>query len=265
MKVVLIGAGRLATNMALALQCAHHEIVGIMSLHESSCRQLAERVGCFWTTNMEQLRSDADLYVIAVSDHAVPEVVNALGRIVPHAFVVHTAGSLSMEVYKNSPIKHFGIFYPLQTFSKGRVVDFHLLTCFVEADGASSLNVLKNLAQSLGSRVFELSSSDRRYLHLAAVFACNFSNHCYAIAGEILKHCGVPFDVLLPLIDETAGKVHEMSPHDAQTGPAVRFDENVLSSQKTLLSHDFDYLDIYSLLSSDIQKMKKSCDEYDKL
>lgn len=257
MKIALIGAGRLATNLAFALQSAHHEVVGVMSRREISSRRLAEVVGCTWTTDLEDLQRDADIYVVAVSDNAVPNVVNLLGKIVSEKLVVHTAGSLSIDIFKNSGLKHFGVFYPMQTFSKERKVDFHTVSCFVEACDACSLKLLKLLAASLGSPVYELSSSDRCYLHLAAVMACNFSNHCYAMAEDVLKHCGIPFKVLLPLIDETVLKIHSMSAEDAQTGPAVRGDCSVVGAQEALLEGNSDYKEIYTLMSRDIQNMRK--------
>jgi len=263
MKIVFIGAGRLATNMAFALQRAHHEVVGIMSRTEVSSRRLAEAVGCSWTTVIEDLRRDADIYIVAVSDNAVPTIVHLLGKIVPTALVVHTAGSLSMDVFKNSGLKHFGVFYPMQTFSKERRVDFHTVSCFVEACDVFSLKVLKSLAESLGSPVYELSSSDRRYLHLAAVIACNFSNHCYVMAADVLNRCGIPFKVLLPLIDETVLKIHGMSAEDAQTGPAARGDNLVLSAQKALLADQPDYKEIYTLMSENIQNTRKKRDRID--
>ncbi|MFA6873888.1 MAG: DUF2520 domain-containing protein [Bacteroidaceae bacterium] len=257
MKISLIGAGRLATNLAFALKSARHEVVSVLSRSEISSRRLAETVGCAWTTDFRTLRRDADVYVVAVSDDAVTDVVNLLGQVVPDALVVHTAGSLSMDVFKNSGLKHFGVFYPMQTFSKERKVDFHTVSCFVEACDVCSLESLKLLAESLGCLVYELNSSDRRYLHLAAVIACNFSNHCYAMAEDVLKQCGIPFKVLLPLIDETVLKIHRMSAKDAQTGPAVRNDSNVICAQESLLEGNPDYKEIYTLMSHNIQKIRE--------
>ena len=143
----------------------------------------------------------------------------------------------------------------MQSFSKERRVDYAEIPVFIEAGDADSLAVIHNLAASVSSHVRELSTEDRKYLHLAAVFACNFTNHCYAMSAEILEQHGVPFDVMLPLIDETASKVHELHPKEAQTGPAVRYDENVINMQSALL--DGTMKSVYDLLSKSIHSFEQ--------
>ena len=147
-----------------------------------------------------------------------------------------------------------GVIYPMQTFSKERPVDFSQIPVFIEANTPAALSVARSLAQSVSTRVTELSSDQRRYLHLSAVFACNFANHCYALAAQILEQHGLSFDVMLPLIDETAAKVHTMHPADAQTGPAVRFDENVINAHLQLLDVQPRLQEVYSLLSCSIHQ-----------
>ena len=117
--------------------------------------------------------------------------------------------------------------------------------------------LLTTLAQSVTRRVYPLSTADRKYLHLSAVWACNFVNHCYDIAAGILAAHHLPFDVMLPLIDETARKVHSLSPHDAQTGPAVRYDENVIAAQSALMADDPELQQLYELLSKSIHRQAK--------
>ena len=140
----------------------------------------------------------------------------------------------------------------MQTFSKQRIVDFKVISCFIEASDVLAKSILQQLCDSISDRVYELSSDNRKYLHLAAVFACNFVNHCYEISSGILNKNDIPFDVMLPLIDETAKKVHEMKPKDAQTGPAVRYDENVISRQMQLLNGTPLNKEIYQLMSKSI-------------
>lgn len=158
---------------------------------------------------------------------------------------------MSVDIFKGHA-KHYGVLYPMQTFSKQRIVDFKVIPCFIEASDVSAKSILQQLCDSISDRVYELSSDNRKYLHLAAVFACNFVNHCYEISSGILNKNDIPFDVMLPLIDETAKKVHEMKPKDAQTGPAVRYDENVISRQMQLLNGTPLNKEIYQLMSKSI-------------
>ncbi len=231
MKVVLIGRGRLATNLLAALQQAGHEVVSINS------------------RTLEGLPLEADAFIVAVKDSALEEVIRRATKGREQQLFLHTAGSMPMSLFEGHTSR-YGVFYPMQTFSKERLVDFAEIPIFIEgADPA-----IRPLAESISRRVYELSTEARKYLHLSAVFACNFVNHCYALSAELLEQHGLPFDVMLPLIDETARKVHELHPHDAQTGPAVRYDENVIRMQSALLADNPELQQIYELLSLDIHR-----------
>ena len=231
MKVVLIGRGRLATNLLAALQQAGHEVVSINS------------------RTLEGLPLEADAFIVAVKDSALEEVVRRATKGREQQLFLHTAGSMPMSLFEGHTSR-YGVFYPMQTFSKERLVDFAEIPIFIEgADPA-----IRPLAESISRRVYELTTEARKYLHLSAVFACNFVNHCYALSAELLEQHGLPFDVMLPLIDETARKVHELHPHDAQTGPAVRYDENVIRMQSALLADNPELQQIYELLSLDIHR-----------
>ena len=233
-KVVLIGRGRLATNLLAALQQAGHEVVSINS------------------RTLEGLPLEADAFIVAVKDSALEEVIRRATKGREQQLFLHTAGSMPMSLFEGHTSR-YGVFYPMQTFSKERLVDFAEIPVFIEgADPA-----IRPLAESISRRVYELSTEARKYLHLSAVFACNFVNHCYALSAELLEQHGLPFDVMLPLIDETARKVHELHPHDAQTGPAVRYDENVIRMQSALLADNPELQQIYELLSLDIHR--KAC------
>lgn len=146
--------------------------------------------------------------------------------------------------------RHYGVFYPMQTFSKSRELDFSEIPCFVEASDELTQRAIRHLG-TVSKRLIPLSSADRKYVHLAAVFACNFSNHCYSLAAQVLEPHGIPFDVMLPLIDETARKVHQLSPREAQTGPAVRYDENVIAAQMALIEQP-KAREIYELMTHSI-------------
>lgn len=233
MNVAMIGRGRVATHMSKALLKAGHGVVSVNS------------------RTLEELPQDADVYIIAVKDSALQDVIRQLTNLLKTKndapLIVHTAGSMPLSVFEGYT-ENGGVFYPMQTFSMEREVDFREIPLFIEGKDKR----IRELAESISEHVYELSSDDRKYLHLAAVFACNFTNHCYTLAAEVLEKKGLPFDVMLPLVDETARKVHELHPHEAQTGPAVRGDENVMNAQAALL--DGRNKDIYELLSKSIQE-----------
>ena len=271
MKIVLIGAGNLATHLGKALHAAGHDMVQVFSRTMQSAETLASLLDAEPLTDIAQVRDDADVYIFSVKDSALVQLVaqlcrheadglgdegavNALRKAKKgeHERVfLHTAGSMPMSVFKGMA-QHYGVLYPMQTFSKQREVDFSIIPCFVEANDEFAQKQIEGLAREISGRVYQLSSEDRKYLHLSAVFACNFANHCYAISQELLEEHGIPFDVMLPLINETAAKVHEMKPKDAQTGPAVRYDENVIGKQSKLLENHPHFKKVYDSMSKSI-------------
>lgn len=253
MKIVFVGAGRLATNFSLALSKAGHQITAVYSRTMASADRLARLAHSEATDNIDALPREADAFIISVKDDVLASVANRLAVGRQDQVFLHTSGSVAMAAA--GAVNHHGVVYPLQTFSKDRPVDFSCVPFFIEASDPVAHEAALSIATSLSSRVQVLSSADRRRLHLAAVFACNFSNHCYALAAEVLDRCGLAFDVLLPLIDETTAKVHHMSPRDAQTGPAVRYDENVIRAHEQLLAGEPQLLAVYSELSRSIHQL----------
>ena len=256
MKVVLIGAGRLATNMGKALYAAGHEVAQVFSRTQSSASVLASVLNSVAVTQLYDVVNDADVYVVALKDDALEALLPDICRGKSDAVVLHTAGSMPMDVFKPYA-NHYGVLYPMQTFSKEKELDFSKIPCFIEANDDQSLQLIRALAESISGRIYEMSSDDRRYLHLAAVFACNFANHCYALSAEILAQHGVPFDVMLPLINETARKVHVLSPVKAQTGPAVRYDERIIKKQAELLRDNPPVKELYELMSQSIHRIMR--------
>ena len=254
MKIILIGAGNLATHLGKAIFAAGHDVVQVFSRTMQSATALASEVGAQPVSDISAVRADADLYVVSVKDSALAELVPALCKGKETKVFLHTAGSIPMDVFRGMAL-HYGVLYPMQTFSKQREVDFSQIPCFIEANDEHALQQIGDVAHQVSSRVYHLASEDRKYLHLSAVFACNFVNHCYALSQEILKDHGIPFDVMLPLIDETAAKVHELDPKEAQTGPAVRYDENVLRAQGALLKSNPQMKEIYDRMSMSIHKL----------
>lgn len=230
-RTVLIGNGNVATHLGAALEAAGHDVV-----------RAGGRVRTL------PIPKDAELYIIAVTDSVIAQVASEIGEV--DGVVVHTAGSVPMTVL---PQKRRGVLYPLQTFSKDRKIDMAKVPFFVESD--TDLDLLKEVASSLSGTVYEMDSEKRKHLHLAAVFCCNFTNRLYAMAAELVGRQGIPFEALLPLIDETAAKVHELHPRQAQTGPAVRWNVEVMEAQKAMLE-DGTYRQIYELMSKSIHDDK---------
>ena len=254
MKIVLIGAGNLSTHLGKALHAAGHDMVQVFSRTMLSAETLASLLDAEPLTNMAQVRDDADVYIFLVKDSALEQLISQLCGGEKKVFL-HTAGSMPMSVFRGKAL-HYGVLYPMQTFSKQREVDFSIIPCFIEANDEFALKQIEGLAGQISHRVFQLSSEDRKYLHLSAVFACNFANHCYAASQELLQQHGIPFDVMLPLIDETAAKVHGMTPKEAQTGPAVRYDENVIDKQIQLLENQPYFQKIYDCMSKSIHELE---------
>ena len=250
MKIVFIGAGNLATRLSLAMQRVGMQIGQVYSHTEASARQLATRLGCPWTNDLSALQEDGDLYVFSLKDTVLSDVIS---KVKPNnGMWVHTAGSMPMSVFEGYA-QRFGVLYPLQTFSKGRNVNFDVIPIFLEANTDKNADYLKNIASALSENVRFMSSEKRRSLHLAAVFACNYTNHIYTLSYKLLENESIPADVLLPLIDETVSKIHSMPPAVAQTGPAIRYDENVINKHLAMLD-DPDMQAIYRLLSQSIHK-----------
>ena len=250
-RVVFIGAGNLATRLSLEMRRAGMEIRQVYSRADTHARELAERLACAWTTAPEAIVSDADLYLFALKDSALREVIE---RVRPNGGLwVHTAGSMPMSVFEGCA-ERYGVLYPLQTFSKEREVDFRRIPFFLEANLEEDKEILEQLSRAVSRDVRFLPSEKRRHLHLGAVFACNFVNHIYALADDILREEGIPFEVLLPLIDETAAKVHRLTPREAQTGPAIRYDENVINKHLAMLDKMPELKALYETLSRSIYK-----------
>lgn len=250
MKIVLIGSGNVGTHVAAALNGAGHTIVQVYSRTLENARLLAEKTDALFTNDIGNIIPDADVYIFSVKDDALPRLLASMPE--TGGIWLHTAGSLPVDVFRGVH-ENAGVLYPLQTFSKNRSIDFSKIPLFIEAVNERSKEIVEALAKSLSENVRYLSGEKRVYLHLAAVFACNFTNHMYTLAADVLRLNDLLFDVLLPLIAETAAKVKEMAPCEAQTGPAVRFDEKIIDKQLQLIEDD-QHRKIYRLISESIHK-----------
>lgn len=231
MNIVIIGQGNVATNLDYAFRKK-----GIV------CEMVSSREG------LDELPL-ANVYIYAVKDEALAEVVAQVkGK--ERAMHLHTSGSMPISVFGDDK-PHAGIFYPFQTFSKACLIeDFSTVPIFFEARGIDDISAVYSLALSITSHVYETTQHDRERLHVAGVFTNNFTNLMYTMAAELLQNTHIPFKALLPLIDETAKKIHTLAPRDAQTGPARRGDENVMRHHLSLLGNG--QQKVYQLLSEEI-------------
>lgn len=257
-RIVMIGAGNLATQLAKALLEKGIQIQQVYSRKSESAKVLAEKIGTQFTTNLNAIVPDADLYIIAVKDSAIPEVLENL-NLKNNPLIVHTAGSVSMSVLEDFS-SNYGVFYPLQTFSKTRDINFETIPICIEASHPSVLMKLEQLAQKISRSVNQINSEERKTLHLAAVFVNNFVNHLYAIGAEILHDKKLDFDLLRPLIRETAEKIEQLTPFEAQTGPAKRNDQSIISAQLKMLNDQAEFQKIYSFATESIFRLQQKHD-----
>lgn len=239
MNIAIIGKGRVATHLSQALASAGHDITM-----------------CGGRKRIQSVPDASDVVILAIKDDAIAQV--AQGLQFSNALVLHTSGSVSMDVI---PSARRGVMYPMQTFSMERAVDFRHIPLFLEAASDEDMVVLSKLAYSISDIQKPMNGEQRKALHLAAVLCCNFVNHLFELSHDVMAEQGLPFNILFPLIEETFAKIHTMSPHDAQTGPALRWDEYVMQWHMAMI-HEPRHREIYRLLSESIrvshtQKKKK--------
>ncbi|WP_264766489.1 MULTISPECIES: Rossmann-like and DUF2520 domain-containing protein [unclassified Acinetobacter] len=252
MRISIIGAGRVAYHFARVLS-GKHEIVQIYSRTVEKAQQLADLYTAQAITSPEQLDSHVDLVIIAVSDQSIQTVIQQVHNYLPDVLIVHTSGSTHLNVLRDVHPKS-GVFYPLQTFSLEREIDWLNTPLFIEAHDDEDEGKLNTLANSLSEKVYLYSSEQRLSLHLAAVFACNFSNYCYDMAKQVVDAEQVDFSLLYPLMLETANKATQNDPKQMQTGPAMRGDQNILNMHQQMLAtmQRADLYKVYQLLSQQI-------------
>lgn len=236
MNIVIIGRGNVASNLDYAFRKK-----GV------ACQMVSSREG------LEHVPA-ANVYIYAVKDEALPQVAAQVVN-KEKSLHLHTSGSMPMSVF-GADKPHAGVFYPFQTFSKARLIeDFSTVPVFFEARGIDDISAVYSLALTITSHVYETTQHDRERLHVAGVYACNFTNLMYTLAAELLKDTHIPFSALLPLIDETAAKIHSLAPRDAQTGPARRGDENVMKHHLDILP-TAEQRELYQRLSEEISKRR---------
>ena len=252
MRITLIGSGNVATHLAAALKNAGHAIVQVYSRNMQNAALLAYHVKAEAIDDLKAINTDTDLFIIAIKDDAIGPIAEQLAR--HQKLMVHTSGATnlySLLAFSDN----VGVFYPLQTFSKTKEVDFRNVPVCIEANDEAIAKALKELAQTISNKVYHIDSEKRKALHLAAVFVCNFPNYLYTIAQQIIAKQDLNFELLRPLILETAEKVQNADAAKVQTGPAIRNDENTMAMHQQLLEGEPQLQQLYSLLSQGIIKL----------
>lgn len=248
MRIVLIGSGNVATHLGKALQQAGHSIVQVYSRTVVHAEELAGQLGAKTITDLADIDRSAEWFILSIKDDALQPLIKQLP--VLEGLVTHTAGSVPMAIL--SRFQHHGVFYPFQTFSKSTDVDFKTIPILVEGNSRQTTNMLLPLAKEISAKAQLASSEQRGQLHIAAVFACNFVNHMYALADDLLKSHQLPFDLLIPLIKETAGKMENISPQLSQTGPASRNDQQIIAKHIKSLEYHPHHQELYQTLTRSI-------------
>lgn len=245
-KVVILGGGNVAYHLTNKLISS--KIINLVQVYNRTINRIQYLEGKTLITNDLSKLEDADIYLIAISDDAICSLSSLLN--LKNKLVIHTSGSMAMNDIHSDSNK--GVFYLLQSFTKQRKIDFDSIPICIEAENKKDLELLTILAESLSNHVYEINSKQRKQLHVAAVFVNNFVNHLYHIGSDICKKNNVPFEILHPLIIESAQKIKELSPFDAQTGPAKRKDSKIIEKHKAILGKN--QQEIYKLLSKSIYK-----------
>lgn len=247
-KVTLVGTGTVSTHLLKVFSKA--DGVGVLQVIPSRGDTLSKVLNAApRQNNGDHKVEQPDIYIIAVNDDAISSVSEQFTK--SKRLIVHTSGSVSMDTLPTGVRK--GIFYPLQTFSKEKKVDFKTIPIGIEADKREDLELLRKLASSISESVYEISSKQRSSLHLAAVFVNNFTNHLFQIANEICDDNEVSFDILKPLITETVQKINSLSPIEAQTGPAKRNDDKTIEKHLKQLKSEI-HKDVYRILTKSIKE-----------
>ncbi|GAB0154807.1 DUF2520 domain-containing protein [Chryseobacterium sp. Alg-005] len=246
MQTVIIGSGNVAYHLAKAFVLNGIPLAQLFARNEKEVKKISDELNIPYSA--EKL-DEADLYIICVSDNSVENVSKLIDK--KDCLVAHTSGSLPKEVLTGEYRK--ASFYPLQTFSKSKELDYKKIPFFIETENETDKELLFEIASKISENIMESSHEKRKYIHLTAVFACNFVNHLFSRAKEISDSQQIPFDYFLPLIDETVQKIHEIDPKSAQTGPAVRNDARVLQLHEQLLQGES--LEIYKTMNHSIKKM----------
>ena len=248
MNVSILGAGNVATQLALGLKKAGNNVIQIYNRSDDAGRELARTINASFTSDVNRL-GNADIFIVAVKDDAIEEVAAQLH--LHDKIVVHTSGTKSKELLRSSSAA-YGIFYPLQTMTKTSKVDFKNVPLLIEGNNEVVASQLERLANTISRNVHRVDEQQRQWIHVAAVFANNFTNHLFGISEHILTEHGMSFDILRPLILNFIQSLEKHSPSEIQTGPALRGDMQVIEKHLQLLTDETRLQTIYKVLTDSI-------------
>ncbi len=258
MRVVILGSGNVAAHLSRALHKAGVSIAQIYSRNLTSAQLLANEVNAAFCNITDSIIPNADVYIYAIKDDAISHLIDKVTN--KKGIHIHVSGSTNISIFDNKK-QHYGVIYPLQTLSKNKTIDFCTVPLFVEANSEASMKVIWEMSNKISGNVRKIDSKQRQSLHVAAVFACNFNNFLCNIAHDILENNNLEFELLQPLIAETAAKLQTMLPYEAQTGPAVRFDKQIIDKHIDFLSNNEDEQNLYATLSRMIYKKHNKTNE----
>ena len=247
--IILVGSGNVATHLGIALQNCNYKIIQVYSRSIENAKKLAQKLNTNFTNDLIQLKT-TDLIIVSVNDDAISTVLSKL----KNTAIVHTSGSIGMDVFESN-FSDFGVFYPLQTFNTDIELTISDIPFCIEGNSRAFENQLVEIAKNLSSNVITMNSAQRKQLHIAAVFACNFSNQMFSIADDLLVEKDINFKILLPLIKQTIAKLNTNKPKAVQTGPAKRKDLQTIKDQINLLEED-NLKNIYKLITNQILRQK---------
>ena len=245
--IILLGSGNVATHLGIALKNSNYTITQVYSKSLENAKVLANKLDAPFTNNLTKIKS-ADLIIVSVNDDAILSVLSKLRN----AAIVHTSGSTGLNIFKEK-FSNYGVFYPLQTFNKEVNINISEIPFCIEGNSMEFEKQLIEIAKTLSNNVVKMNSEQRKQLHIAAVFACNFSNHMYSIADNFLTQADIDFKILLPLIKKTIAKLESNKPKEVQTGPAKRKDTAIIQEHIANINEK-DIKELYHKISLNIIK-----------
>lgn len=254
LSIVAVGAGNVAHQLVPHFKRQGYEIAQVYSRTLKHAKQLAKKVNAKATNSIEQILPDADIYYFMLSDDAIVKLAKALkGQIASSAVILHSSGSKSSKLLKGTT-KHYGVVYPLQTFSKTAKVDLSQIPVFTTGNSKHARDIAKKLASTISKKTYSLSDQKRKELHLAAVVCNNFVHHLFVKSSEYLKSKHIPFAYLQPLIEDTMKNAGKTDLRKKQTGPAKRNDKKTINTHLEMLKQDPEFKKLYAALSKSIKE-----------
>ena len=246
--IILLGSGNVATHLGFALKNSNYTIVQVYSKSIENAKVLAKKLDAYFTNDLTKLKS-ADLIIVSINDDAILSVLSQI----KNTAIVHTSGSIELDILKGK-FTDYGVFYPLQTFNKEVDINISEIPFCIEGNSIEFENQLIKIAKTFSNNVVKMNSQQRKQLHIAAVFACNFSNHMYSIADDLLAKKNIDFKILLPLINKTIANLESKTPKEVQTGPAKRKDTVIIQEHLAAIKEK-EIKEIYQKISADIIRL----------